>query len=285
VRLRQKNPHPLGANFGYHRGMRKERKPSPTESPRLFEVDPEPASEVLTALGGIPLVVQAFRALGVPGSVKQQVQIKERQRGYEEAPFVESFVMLNAAGGDCLEDLGHLREDGGLAELIGHELPWPEAAWNFLHAFHQEQKIEDAQQRRLPGEMASIPEESAPLGGRGQVNRELVQGLGKRCPDQRVATVEQDATILESRQREALATYEGERGYQPRLAVWAEMNVVWADEFRDGNVPAQMAPKTVKTYSYRGMRPVMRANCCSGCARRSARVARKASSALPSARG
>src|SRR5260370_10493779 len=48
------------------------------------------------------------------------------------------------------------------------------------------------------------------------------------------------------------------------LAVWAEMDVVLADEFRDGNVPAQMAPltvaqaafaaapKTVRSYYYRG---------------------------------
>ncbi len=168
VCLRQKNLHPLGANFGYHRGMRKEPKPSPTELPLLFEVDSEPTCEVLTALGGNPLVVQAFGSLGVPASVTQPVQIKERQRGYEEATFIESFVILNAAGGDCLEDFGHLREDAGLAELIGHELPSPEAAWNFLHAFHQGEKIEEAQQRRLPGEMAYIPEESAPLAGLGE---------------------------------------------------------------------------------------------------------------------
>ncbi len=48
------------------------------------------------------------------------------------------------------------------------------------------------------------------------------------------------------------------------LAVWAEMDAVLADEFRDGNVPAQMAPltvakaafaalpKTVTSYYYRG---------------------------------
>lgn len=53
---------------------------------------------MLTALGGIPLVVQAFRSLGLPGSVKQHVEVKERQRGYDEATFVESFVVLNAAG-------------------------------------------------------------------------------------------------------------------------------------------------------------------------------------------
>ena len=48
--------------------MRKIEKPSPTESPLLFEFDPKPAEEVLTALGGLPLVVQAFRSLGLPGS-------------------------------------------------------------------------------------------------------------------------------------------------------------------------------------------------------------------------
>src|SRR5436190_9997797 len=34
------------------------------------------------------------------------------------------------------------------------------------------------------------------------------------------------------------------------LAVWAEMNVVLADEFRDGNVPAMMAPLTVAKQAY-----------------------------------
>ena len=88
VRQAHKNLHPRGANIGYHRGRRKESKPSPTESPLWFEGDPEPACEVLTAFGGIPRVVQAFGSLGVPASAKQPVQIKERQRGYDEATFV-----------------------------------------------------------------------------------------------------------------------------------------------------------------------------------------------------
>jgi hypothetical protein len=48
------------------------------------------------------------------------------------------------------------------------------------------------------------------------------------------------------------------------LALWAEMNLVLADEFRDGNVPAHMRllpvvqrafqalPETVKEYYFRG---------------------------------
>lgn len=114
-----------------------------------------------------------------------------------------------------------------------------------MNAFHDQEKIAEAQQRRLPDERAYIPEENSALEGLGRVNRDLLHRFGERCGDQKIATVDQDATIIESRKREALYTSEGSRGYQPMLAVWAEMDVVLADEFRDGNVPAQMAPLTV----------------------------------------
>lgn len=219
---------------------------------------------MLTALGGIPLVVQTFRSLRLPDSVRQQVQIKERERGYDEPTFVESFVILNAVGGNCVDDFKRLREDVGLKKTIGHELPSAEAARQFLNAFHQGEKIEEAKQRRLPDQTAYLPEETPPLEGLGGVNRDLVQRFGERCPRQRTATVDQDATITESRKQQALPTYEGWRGYQPMLAVWAETGLVLADQFRDGNVPAQMEPlevakrafaalpDTVKEFYYRG---------------------------------
>jgi len=244
--------------------VKKARKPSPTESPLLFDIDPEPLPEKLTALGGVPLLVQTFRSLGLPARVREHVRIKQRERGYDEATMVESFVVLNAVGGECCDDFERLREDPGLSELIGHEVPSPAVARKFLNQFHQEEKIEEAKQRRTEDQIAYIPEENEALEGLGLVNRVLVQELGRRCPDQRIATVDQDATIIESRKQLALRTYEGERGYQPMLAVWAEMNAVLADEFRDGNVCAQMAPltvakkafaalpETVTTYYYRG---------------------------------
>jgi hypothetical protein len=141
--------------------------------------------------------------------------------------------------------LSALRADPGLGELLGHEVPSPEAARKFLYAFHEKEKIEQAKQQRLPEQIAYIPLESGALQGLGKVNQDLFQRFGDRCPEQKIATVDQDTTIIESRKQEALHTYEGPRGYQPMLAVWAEMDTVLADEFRDGNVPAQMAPLTV----------------------------------------
>ena len=240
------------------------RKPSPTESPLLFEIDDKPLEETLTPWGRVPLVVQAFRSLGVPARVRQHVQIKQRERGSDEATMVESFVVLNAVGGECLDDFQHLREDAGLKNAglrdafsgIGASVSEP--------VFHFEAKLKQARDGRKEEQIAFIQEHTDALSGLGAVNRGLVRELGRRCPDQRIATVDQDATIIESHKREVLRTDEGERGYQPMLAVWAEMDVILADEFRGGNVPAMMAPlavakrvfavlpETVTSFHYRG---------------------------------
>jgi len=215
-------------------------------------------------MGGVPLLARAYRGLGLPAMVREHVEVKQRERGLDEAEMVESFVVLNAMGGECFDDFLRLREDAGLKEMLGHGIPSPDAARRFLYQFHEQDKIEEAKQGRAQGQIAYIPEENAALAGLGRVNHELVKELGRRCPDQRIATVDQDATIIESSNCAALRTYEGERGYQPMLAVWAEMNVVLADEFRDGNVPAMMdplavakrsfaaLPETVTTYHFRG---------------------------------
>jgi hypothetical protein len=226
------------------------RKHSPAAGEFLFEIDPEPLRECVTGLGGIPLLVRAARSLDVSGSVQRHLRVKQRERGFDEATYVESFLVLNAAGGDCLEDFDQLREDAGLSELLGHAVPSAEAARKFLYQFHEEEKIEQAQQALAGDRVSYIPEESPALQGLGQVNQDVVRELGRRCAEQKIATLDVDATVIESWKREAKLTYEGCTGYQPVLALWAEMNVVVSDEFRDGNVPAhqQLLPITQRAF-------------------------------------
>lgn len=239
--------------------------PNTPPNPLLpFQLDPEPATETLTAFGGLPLVAQTFRSLGLPQSVGRHLRLKQRQRGLDEATMVESLVLLNAAGGDCLEDLRRLAEDPGLPTLLGHGLPLPDAARKFLYAFHRDEVIVTAKAQRPAEQTAFIPEETEPLHGLAQVNVDLVRAVAARCPDQRIATIDQDATIHESHKREALPHDDGGHGYQPMTAVWAELNLVVADQFRDGNVPANFAPlpvaqaafaalpSTIQEYYYRG---------------------------------
>lgn len=218
---------------------------SPSEAPVLFDIDPEPAEDLITGFAGLTLVMETFRGLHVGQSANRHLQIKERERGFDEGTYLESFVLLQAAGGDCLDDFAHLRRDRALAQLIGHAMPSPDAARRFLYAFHDQAKIEEARQRLAPGASSYIPEESEPLRGLQRVNADLIRELGRRCPDQKIATIDLDGTIIESVKEEAQPTYQGGTGYQPLLALWAEMDVVVADQFRDGNVSGQQDPLSV----------------------------------------
>jgi hypothetical protein len=87
--------------------------------------------------------------------------------------------------------------------MIGHELPLPSAALRLLYAFHDDEKIEEAKQRRLPDQIAYIPEETPPLEGLGQVSRDLAHYFHERSPEQLVAMMDRDTTIIGSRKREA----------------------------------------------------------------------------------
>ena len=131
----------MGAELHGSCAMALQSKGSPAEGEFLFEIDEAPTEECLTALGGIPLFVRTARSLDVPGSVQRNLALKQRERGFDEATYIESFLVLNAAGGDCLEDFDCLREDRGLAAMLGHAVPSPEAARKFLYQFHDPQKI------------------------------------------------------------------------------------------------------------------------------------------------
>ena len=94
--------------------------------------------------------------------------------------------------------------DAGLSEIVGHRMPSPSVARKFLNGFHEDAQIETAKQQRRLDQIAYIPEETEALRGLGLVNRELAGELVRLCPEQRIATVDQDATIIESKRREAL---------------------------------------------------------------------------------
>lgn len=186
---------------------------------------------MLTAHGGVPLLLEAFRVSGAARVLDERVAIKRRQRGLRPSELVEGLFALWAAGGERCEDLDPLREDTALALLLGHGIPAPQTARDFLEAF------DEAAPPLWQGETCHVHGEGERLQGLTAASRQLVAFLQERRP-QATATIDLDATILESHKRSAMATYDGRRGYQPVIALWAEQDVILADEFRDGNVPA-----------------------------------------------
>lgn len=196
-----------------------------------YELDERVEEGRYTAYAGVPLLIEAFRTSGAAAVMDGAVRVKRRRRGLSSREMAESLFALWAAGGERCEDLDWLRQDGALAELIEHELPAPQTARNFLDAFEEE---------ALPlwqGERARVAGEGERLHGLAAVNRRLIAFLQEHACES-TATIDVDATILESAKKAAEPTYDGRTGFQPVIALWAEHDVVLADEFRDGNVPA-----------------------------------------------
>jgi hypothetical protein len=228
-----------------------------------FEYEVVPDNGQVTSYGGLPLLLDAMRALGVSQSVRKHVKVRKRESTHDESKVIEALVLTLAAGGESLDDVAMLGADKALMRLLEREFPSPETARKFLYAFHDEKLIEQAKAALPPDEVAYVPEENRPLSGLGQVVTELVREVAERGQGT-VATVDMDATIIESRKREAKWHYDEGRGYQPEVAIWAEQDLILADEFRDGNVPAakdtlaitkrafQALPASVTTRRFRG---------------------------------
>jgi hypothetical protein len=186
--------------------------------------------EDVTAQAGLPLVVETLRALGVEELAAAELPEPQRRRGFTPGQKLEALVTLVAAGGDRVEDIRVLSEDPGLERLLGGELPSPDALLDFLGQFHDPRCWAE----RPADKKAYVPPESAALRGLDAVLRAVVARGAERGTTR--ATIDHDGTLIEAHKRDAQIAYEGTRGYQPLVAVWAEEQLIVADEFRDGNV-------------------------------------------------
>jgi Transposase DDE domain group 1 len=209
--------------------------------PFVFEAAGQPMD--LTARAGLTLVSEAMLALGLEGIVRSRLPLRRRKRGFSEFEKLHAVVLVQAAGGDCVEDVRVLARDAGLLRLLSRPWPSPDALHEFLAQFHDE-----PQWAGRPPEGAWIPTENVALQGLAHVNRDVVERVA--ATSERVgATLDLDATIIESHKREARPHYQGGRGYQPTAVVWAEQDLVVADQFRDGNVPAGMDTREVAKHA------------------------------------
>ena len=74
-----------------------------------FQLIQDTSKALLTSFGGLPLVMETFRALELPQSIQIRLPMFKRQGKYGVADYIESFVSVFAAGGDCVDDVGRLR--------------------------------------------------------------------------------------------------------------------------------------------------------------------------------
>jgi len=211
----------------------------------------------MTALAGLPAYLDLAFAAGLPQSIGKHVGVRAGSQGWTDAQEVMSLLLLNLAGGDCVDDLRVLEKDEGFARLMRRvetqgmsrqqrralqrrwrkerkrAVPSPSAAFRYLAAFHDK-----AEEKKRRDGVAFIPAPNAHLLGLYRVNDGIVAFDQKNAP-RTEATLEMDATLVESHKRDALHCYQGYRSYQPLNVYWREKDLIVRSEFRDGNVPAQ----------------------------------------------
>jgi hypothetical protein len=222
-----------------------------------FRYECEPTESGMTALAGLPAYLELAIVSGLTDSIKRHpgmCAIKEQ--GWTDTQIVMSLVLLNIAGGDSVDDLRILEKDEGLVRVVrrvgfsGHPrkerreqerrwrkeckraFPSPSVVFRYLESF-----VNQAEETKRTMGQAFIPAANERLQALKQVNPDLLRFAQRKSP-QAEATLEMDASIVETFKQDALYSYKGSPSVQPLSVRWAELDLVAHSEFRDGNVPA-----------------------------------------------
>jgi hypothetical protein len=221
-----------------------------------FKYEKEANSVGMTALGGLPLYLDLAHVAGLSKSIEKHLGVRVGAQGWTDREVVMSLVLLNLAGGDCVDDLRIIEADEGFCRILRRVqlyglrrkerrqverrwrkerkrlVPSPSAVFRYLSAFHDGEE----EGLRQCGK-AFIAASNEHLRGFVGVNRDFL-GFLQGNKAQKVATLDMDATLVETSKAEALYCYKGFKSYQPLNTWWAEQGVMVHTEFRDGNVPA-----------------------------------------------
>ena len=221
-----------------------------------FKYEKDQQKNKLTGFRGLPAYLDLAQAAGLPKSISGNLKVSSESQGWTDSQVVMSLILLNLVGGDCVEDLNCLEEDEGLCRIIERTekhgmsrkerrcflrrwrkdrkrtVPSPSAVFRYLSWFHDQEE----EALREKGK-AFIPEPNEDLKGLSKVNKDFISFVQK-CKRKMTATLDMDATLVETNKSEALYCYKGFKSYQPLNTWWSEHGLVLHTEFRDGNVPA-----------------------------------------------
>ncbi len=189
--------------------------------------------EVATAWAGASTLVEAYRRYGVGDAADRALPRKKTAKGLSQSQMTESFILLSALGGECVEDMKRLRQDKGLAAMLGYQIPAAETARQWLDKFHDEESMSGQ-----PKQGVFLPAESVPLAGLREPNRQVIWSYIDKMKPGEELTLDVDAHLVETTKANAFYCYDGRKAFQPIEVEWAETGLVLAEEFRQGNVLA-----------------------------------------------
>jgi hypothetical protein len=222
-----------------------------------FQYEKEKNNTGMTALAGLPTYLDLAYVMGLSDSIRKHLNVRsEGSQGWTDVQVVLSLILLNLAGGDCVDDLRIFEADKGFCDVLyrmeTYKLPRRErralerrwrkerkravpsqsSVFRYLEKFH----VPEQEKLRQP-EKAFIPKPNSHLQGFSKVNGDVIKSAQK-CNTLKTATLDMDATLIETNKANALYCYKGFKSYQPFNTWWDEQGIMLHTEFRDGNVPA-----------------------------------------------
>lgn len=221
-----------------------------------FQYKVEEKSGGMTGVAGLPLYLDLIQSLGLRGMMREHVRAREGNQGWTDDQMLVAMVLLNLRGGDCVEDIRSLEDDEGFCRLVRRvefadrkvserrgllkrwrkprrrTFPSVTAIREYLERFHDPE-----QERGRKAHEAFIPGCSALLRGLVRLNGAFAAAVQRRSLESN-ATLDMDATLVETYKRAAMYCYKKFKAYQPLNVYWAEQGLMLFSEFRDGNVPA-----------------------------------------------
>jgi len=89
-----------------------------TQGVLLFKYEEEKTESGATALAGLPVYLDLAKVLGLSESIQKHLTIRENSQGWTDVQAVMSLILLNLAGGSCVDDLDILNADQGFCKIL-----------------------------------------------------------------------------------------------------------------------------------------------------------------------
>ena len=81
-----------------------------------FKYEEEKHDTGMTGLAGLPIYLDLMHAMHLPELIGRHLEVK--QRGWADEQMILSLMLLNIAGGDCVEDMRKLEKDEGFCRIL-----------------------------------------------------------------------------------------------------------------------------------------------------------------------
>ena len=83
-----------------------------------FQYAEEKSSTGMRGLAGLAAYLDLAQVAGLRESVRRHLGVNQGRQGWTDSQMVISLMLLNLAGGECVEDLRLLEKDDGLGRAL-----------------------------------------------------------------------------------------------------------------------------------------------------------------------